>query len=89
MYFPIFRFQIYELLLFYTKHADHNVVTASLETLQQLLRAAPQPLLSVLTSPGSIPATSIYQQDLQHQLLQASGRVESKHPDNPMDNREF
>ncbi len=57
-------FQIYELLLFYTKHVDHNVVTASLETLQQLLRAAPPPLLKVLTTRGAITATTIYEHDI-------------------------
>ena len=55
--------QIFELLLHYTHHADHNVVTASLETLQQLLRRPPPALLPLLTTRGSISRTSIFPHD--------------------------
>ena len=34
--------QLYELTLHYLDHTDHNVVTHSLETLQQLLKTPPQ-----------------------------------------------
>ena len=74
-YHPGFKFilQIYELLLYYTRHSDHNVVTASLETLQQLLKAAPQTLLKILTTEGSITSTSIYEEDVQQQGRGRSG----------------
>ncbi|XP_077992227.1 huntingtin-like [Glandiceps talaboti] len=52
--------QIYELLLHYSQHIDHNVVTASLETLQQLLRTPPPTLLHVLLSPHGIKRKSIF-----------------------------
>ncbi|XP_070540509.1 huntingtin-like isoform X2 [Ptychodera flava] len=52
--------QIYELLLYYSQNIDHNVVTASLETLQQLLRTPPPPLLSVLLSPNGIKRKTIF-----------------------------
>ena len=69
--------QIYELLLYYTKHDDHNVVTAALETLHQLLKTAPQALLKVLTTKGSITSTSIYEHDLQQQGRGRSGSKSS------------
>jgi len=37
-----------ELLLFYTGHTDHNVVTAALEALHQLLKHAPRSLVDIL-----------------------------------------
>lgn len=40
--------QVYELTLHYTQHWDHNVVTASLELLQQMFRTPPPELLNVL-----------------------------------------
>ena len=51
--------QVYELTLHYTQHRDHNVVTASLELLQQVLRTPPPDLLLALTTPGGIPYTSV------------------------------
>ena len=61
----VYVVQVYELLLHYTSHSDHNVITGSLETLQQLLRSPPpQFLASVLMTPGSIPATSIHPGDM-------------------------
>ena len=41
---------LYELCIKLTEHRDHNIVTASLETLQQVLRCGPSLLLYVLTS---------------------------------------
>ncbi|ESO95031.1 hypothetical protein LOTGIDRAFT_160793 [Lottia gigantea] len=55
--------KIFQLLLFYTSHNDHNVVTASLEALQQLLRHPPDSLRSILLVRGSITRTHIFQQD--------------------------
>lgn len=43
----------------YTGHTDHNVVTASLEALHQLLKNAPCLLLQVLVSPGGIAKINI------------------------------
>ena len=44
--------------MYCTKHSNHNVVTASLETLLQLLRTPPPALLSVLlSSEGITPST--------------------------------
>lgn len=37
-----------------TRHSDHNVINASLETLHQLLRTPPTPLLKMLLSQDGI-----------------------------------
>ncbi|XP_029667120.1 huntingtin isoform X1 [Formica exsecta] len=51
---------IYELCLHYTKwHSDHNVVNAALETLAQLLKMPPKPLVSVLLSSKGITQSKI------------------------------
>ena len=51
-------YKAYEVIMYCTKHSNHNVVTASLETLLQLLRTPPPALLSVLlSSEGIIPST--------------------------------
>lgn len=51
---------IYELCLHYTKwHSDHNVVNAALETLAQLLKMPPKPLVSVLLSSQGITQSRI------------------------------
>ncbi|KAG8134821.1 hypothetical protein E2320_007936, partial [Naja naja] len=47
-------FGVYELSLHYTQHRDHNVVTGSLELLQQLLRTPPPNLLLALTMRGGL-----------------------------------
>ncbi|ETE61475.1 Huntingtin, partial [Ophiophagus hannah] len=47
-------FGVYELSLHYTQHRDHNVVTGSLELLQQLLRTPPPNLLLSLTMRGGL-----------------------------------
>ncbi|XP_064630020.1 huntingtin-like [Lineus longissimus] len=71
--------QIYELTLYYSNHTDHNVVTAALETLQQLLKTPPPPLLRVLLLPGGINRTTIYQDDMlmPRSRLGSSGRLPS------------
>ncbi|XP_071947754.1 huntingtin-like isoform X2 [Antedon mediterranea] len=53
--------QIYEFLLHCTTHSDHNVITATLETLQQLLRTPPPELLTVLFCKGGIPKKTIFE----------------------------
>ncbi|XP_005093645.2 huntingtin [Aplysia californica] len=55
--------KILQALLHYTGHSDHNVVTASLESLQQLLRTPPPALLRLLLKKGSISRTFIFSQD--------------------------
>lgn len=51
-------YKAYEVIMYCTKHSNHNVVTASLETLLQLLRTPPSALLSVLlSSEGITPST--------------------------------
>ena len=47
-------FKAYEVIMYCTKHENHNVVTASLETLLQFLRTPPPLLLSVLLSSEGI-----------------------------------
>ncbi|KAL0105126.1 hypothetical protein PUN28_016641 [Cardiocondyla obscurior] len=54
---------IYELCLHYTKwHSDHNVINAALETLAQLLKMPPKPLVSVLLSSEGITQSRILNQ---------------------------
>ena len=36
------------------EHRDHNIVTASLETLQQVVRSGPALLVYLLTSPAGL-----------------------------------
>ncbi|XP_069797989.1 huntingtin isoform X3 [Narcine bancroftii] len=55
--------QAYELTLHYTQHRDHNVVTAALETLQQLFRTPAPELLRALTNAGGITGVSIARDD--------------------------
>lgn len=51
---------IYELCLHYTKwHSDHNVINAALETLAQLLKIPPKPLVSILLSTEGITQSRI------------------------------
>jgi len=45
--------QLYELCLSFCDHKDHNIVNASLETLQQLLKSAPSLLIYFLSAPGA------------------------------------
>ncbi|KAK8726706.1 hypothetical protein OTU49_010030, partial [Cherax quadricarinatus] len=51
--------QVYELCLHFSKSSDHNIVTASLETLQTLLQNPPVALLLTLTSPEGITRSRI------------------------------
>ncbi|TRY87598.1 hypothetical protein DNTS_005987 [Danionella cerebrum] len=55
--------QVYELTLHYTQHWDHNVVTASLELLQQLFRTPPPELLDALITRGKISHTSVFREE--------------------------
>ncbi|XP_071090376.1 huntingtin-like isoform X1 [Haliotis cracherodii] len=57
--------KMFQLLLFYTNHPDHNVVTAALEAMQQLLRTPPPQLRRLLLASGSIQRTLIYQKDFE------------------------
>lgn len=43
--------------MFCTKHVDHNVVTAALENLYQVLLCQAKPLLEILLSPSGIAPT--------------------------------
>ena len=52
-----FLFQIYEVTMFCTRHKDHNVVTAALENLYQVLQCQAKPLLEILLSPSGIAPT--------------------------------
>jgi len=56
--------QVLQLVVGYMKHADHNVVTASLEVLHQLLRHASLPLHAALVSRADI--ASLLTQTVQH-----------------------
>ncbi|XP_026856221.2 huntingtin isoform X2 [Electrophorus electricus] len=55
--------QVYELTLHYTQHHDHNVVTASLEVLQQTFRTPPPELLHTLITLGSVTQTSVFREE--------------------------
>ncbi|XP_039217435.1 huntingtin isoform X2 [Crotalus tigris] len=56
--------EVYELSLQYTQHRDHNVVTGSLELLQQLLRTPPPNLLLVLTMRGGLLQASAAEDEI-------------------------
>ncbi|RUS73694.1 hypothetical protein EGW08_018541 [Elysia chlorotica] len=55
--------KILQALLHYSGHIDHNVVTASLESLQQLLRTPPPNLRSQLLTRGGISKSHIFRHD--------------------------
>ncbi|XP_031415878.1 huntingtin isoform X2 [Clupea harengus] len=57
--------QVYELTLHYTQHCDHNVVTASLELLQQVFRTPPPELLHALITPGTLPRPTVFRQEVE------------------------
>ncbi|KAL7976412.1 hypothetical protein Chor_015476 [Crotalus horridus] len=61
---PLLQQQVYELSLQYTQHRDHNVVTGSLELLQQLLRTPPPNLLLVLTMRGGLLQASAAEDEI-------------------------
>ncbi|XP_042325579.1 huntingtin [Sceloporus undulatus] len=56
--------QVYELSLHYTQHQDHNVVTGSLELLQQLLRTPPPNLLFAMTTAGGMTQPCVSKEEI-------------------------
>ena len=58
--------------MFYTSHSDHNVVTAALEALHQLLKNAPLHLLQVLVTSGGVANVNI--QEKPEPALRSDGR---------------
>ncbi|XP_029309042.1 huntingtin isoform X9 [Cottoperca gobio] len=64
--------QVYELTLHYTQHWDHNVVTASLELLQQMFRTPPPELLHMLITAGSILHGTVFRQDTESRARSGS-----------------
>ncbi|KAM7009854.1 huntingtin isoform 2-T2 [Tautogolabrus adspersus] len=64
--------QVYELTLHYTQHWDHNVVTASLELLQQMFRTPSPELLHMLITPGSISHVTVFRQDIESRARSGS-----------------
>ncbi|KAK3887735.1 hypothetical protein Pcinc_008172 [Petrolisthes cinctipes] len=67
--------QVYELCLHYSANSDHNIITASLETLQTLLQNPPVALLLTMTASEGISRSRILA-DPQASLL--SSRVSSQ-----------
>ena len=63
--------QILQLLLHHMDHPDHNVVTASLEALQQMLKHPHPALLHMLLTEGGVTKTYIFQADFQEAELRA------------------
>ena len=63
--------QLYELCIHFLSHPDHNIVNASLETLQQLLRLAPPLLTFRLSSPGGVGESRLATD--QHQEVRDDG----------------
>ncbi|CAL1538264.1 unnamed protein product [Lymnaea stagnalis] len=66
--------KILQALLHYSGHSDHNVVTAALESLQQLLRTPPPILRKMLLTRGSISRTYIFIHDFEEE---DQARIES------------
>ncbi|XP_057187145.1 huntingtin isoform X2 [Triplophysa rosa] len=64
--------QVYELTLHYTQHWDHNVVTASLELLQQVFRTPPPELLKVLITAGEITHTTVFREEMESRARSGS-----------------
>uniref|UniRef100_A0A3Q2YC87 Huntingtin n=1 Tax=Hippocampus comes TaxID=109280 RepID=A0A3Q2YC87_HIPCM len=64
--------QVYEVTLHYTQHWDHNVVTASLELLQQTFRTPPPELLHMLITVGTIPHATVFRQDTESRVRSGS-----------------
>ncbi|XP_029645621.1 huntingtin isoform X2 [Octopus sinensis] len=56
--------QVYELLLYFTGHTDHNVATAALEGLHQLIKTPPPQLIPILVNKNTIKRSSVYSNDL-------------------------
>ena len=70
----VFVLQILQALLHYSGHNDHNVVTASLESLQQLFRTPPSSLRIQLLTRGGISRSYIFKHDSK---TEEQSRVES------------
>ena len=51
--------KLYEICLFFLHHADHNMINASLETLQCLLRTESSLFLYLINTPGGLMQSSI------------------------------
>lgn len=64
--------QVFELTLHYTQHCDHNVVTAALELLQQVLRTPPPELLGVLVTPGSVQRIGVSREEAESRARSGS-----------------
>lgn len=64
--------KVYELTLHYTQHWDHNVVTASLELLQQMFRTPPPELLHILITAGSVSHATVFRQDTESRARSSS-----------------
>ncbi|XP_066917148.1 huntingtin-like isoform X4 [Clytia hemisphaerica] len=71
--------QIYEVTMFCTKHKDHNVVTAALENLYQVLQCQAKPLLEILLSSTGIAPT------ITGDLNTEQGRTDSPAPSETTD----
>uniref|UniRef100_A0A061QFU3 Putative huntingtin n=1 Tax=Cupiennius salei TaxID=6928 RepID=A0A061QFU3_CUPSA len=56
--------KVYEITLHFAHHSDHNVITATLETLYQLLKCAPKVLQLALVSSSGITKSLIYVSDM-------------------------
>ncbi|XP_061130026.1 huntingtin isoform X3 [Syngnathus typhle] len=85
--------QVYELTLYYTQHWDHNVVTASLELLQQMFRTPPPELLHLLINVGTIPHATVFRQDTENRsrsgsILEFIGKMLSGEEDGLEDDSE-
>ncbi|XP_029950851.1 huntingtin isoform X2 [Salarias fasciatus] len=85
--------QVYELTLHYTQHWDHNVVTASLELLQQVFRTPPPELLHMLITAGSISHATVFRQDAESRarsgsILELIGKILSGEEDGLEDDPE-
>ncbi|XP_023685417.2 huntingtin isoform X3 [Paramormyrops kingsleyae] len=64
--------QVFELTLHYTQHRDHNVVTAALELLQQVLRTPPPELLRVLITAGSVQRVGVSREEAESRARSGS-----------------
>ncbi|KAK7109044.1 hypothetical protein V1264_013160 [Littorina saxatilis] len=68
--------KILQLLLYHTAHPDHNVVVASLDALQQMLKHPHPALLRVLMTKGGVTRTYIYQADFMDADLRAESSTD-------------
>lgn len=68
--------KILQLLLYQMSHPDHNVVTASLEALQQMLKHPHPALLRILLTRGGVSRTYIFQADFDEHDLRAESSTD-------------